>query len=85
MILIVPLPDGGVDRLITSQVQRVLINPNGIVFVETRQSVYRVTPDEPIAVLPPPPRMRPSFDSFDLTIAPDSLLDDTSEDAEESD
>jgi hypothetical protein len=84
MTLIVPLTDGSVDRLVTSLIQRVLIDPNGTLFVETRRSVYRVTLDEPVSSLPPPSRVRASFDGFELTVTSGSGADETSDGAEET-
>ena len=72
LILLVPEADGGLGRLVTSLVQRVLMDPGGRrLFVETRRSTYYVTLDEPIADLPPPMRARVSFDGQEVTVAPD--------------
>lgn len=82
LILFSPEPTGTVARLITSLVERVLAGPNGSLYVQTRRSVYQVTLDEPIAELPPPVRMRLSFDGFELTVAPGAPTDDASGDVE---
>ena len=85
LILYAPEADGSVARLITSLVQRVLSDPDGTLFVETRQSVYRVVLDEPIAELPRPTRMRISFDGYELTVAPHAPGEGDEEDVESND
>ena len=82
MILFAPEPTGSVARLITSIVERVLADPDGSLFVQTRRSVYRVTLDEPTVDLPPAVRMRLSFDGFELTVTPAAPTDDASDDVE---
>jgi hypothetical protein len=82
MILFAPEATGSVARLITSMVERVLADPEGSLFVQTGRSVYRVTLDEPIAELPPPSRVRLSFDGAELTVAPAAPTDDASGDVE---
>jgi hypothetical protein len=76
IILLAPGSDGTVARLITSLVVRVLSDPDGALFAETRQSVYRVQLDQPIAELPPVSRSRVSFDGYELTVAPGVPSDD---------
>ncbi len=85
LIVYAPEADGGVARLTTSLVQRVLSAPDGTLFVETRQSVYCVVLDEPLVELPPPSRMHVSFDGYELTVAPHSPCDTDAEDVESSD
>lgn len=82
MILFAPEATGSVARLITSMVERVLADPDGSLFVQTRRSVYRVVLDEPVAELPPPSRVRVSFDGFELTVTPAAPTDDASGDVE---
>lgn len=71
LVLYVPRSDGGLDRLVTSIVQRVLMDANGRdLFVSTRRSSYAVTLDEPAGTLPPPMRTRVSFDLIEVTQHP---------------
>jgi hypothetical protein len=71
LILLVPDDEGGLGRLVTSLVDRVLMHPDGrVLFVETRRSTYRVTLDQPIAALPPPFRANVSFDGNEITVTP---------------
>ena len=83
LIVFVVDTDGRVDRLITSLVERVLNDGDGTLFVETRQSVYRVELDEPIVELPRPTRMRVSVDGFELTVT--DACDDDADDVESND
>jgi hypothetical protein len=85
MILYAVEADGGVARLITSLVQRVLSDGDRTLFVETRQSVYRVVLDEAHVELPRPNRLQVSFDGYELTVAPDAPRDDDAEDLESND
>lgn len=86
LILYVPRPDGGLDRLVTSIVQRVLMDANGRdLFVSTRRSSYAVTLDEPAETLPPPLRTRVSFDGVEVTqhpASPDAAAEDDTGSAE---
>src|SRR6266404_3429525 len=69
LILYAPDSDGTLARLITSLVQRVLMDPERReLFVETRQSVYHVTLDEPAPCVAESPRGRVSFDGFEITV-----------------
>jgi hypothetical protein len=73
LILYTPEPDGGVARLITSAVQRVLMDPGGLeLFVETRRTTYVVRLEEPLRELVRPPRLRVTFDGFEMTVTSDS-------------
>lgn len=68
LLLYASASDGTVASLMTSIVERMLIAPDGALFVQTRQSVYRVTFDEPLVELPPPTRVRVSLDGYALTV-----------------
>jgi hypothetical protein len=76
LIFYMPDSDGNLARLITSCIERVLMDPQGQeLFVETRQSVYHVILDQPAPVVAASPRPRASFDGFEITVAPDSPCD----------
>lgn len=86
MILYWPGEDGKVARLITSLVDRVLMDPNGRdLYVETRQSVYRVTLDEPVLQLGPASPRPGSFAGFERTVAPDAPGDHATGEADSKD
>lgn len=86
MILYSAGSDRRVASLITSLVERVLMDPNGRdLFVETQQSVYRVTLDGSVVQLPPASACRVSFDGFELTIQPTAPNVDPADEAEKTD
>src|SRR4051812_13698585 len=75
LILYAQSSDGRIASLLTSLVERMLIAPDGALFVQTRQSVYRVTLDEPVVDLPPPTRLGISLDGYALTVASSAPTD----------
>ncbi len=58
---------GRVASVTTSPVDRILIAPDGALFIQTRQSVYRVILDAPVIELPAPERARATVDGFDAS------------------
>ena len=76
LLLYASSSNGTVASLMTSVVERMLIAPDGALFVQTRQSVYRVSFDEPLVDLPPPTRLRVSLDGYALTVESTESPDD---------